>query len=49
MKANDVTIRIKIAGYELEVTGEKKWAEQQVAKFVERIKKQIIKESRKNE
>ena len=37
-KVNDVTIRIKIAGYELEVQGRKKWAEKMVKDFVERIR-----------
>ena len=41
VKANDITIRIKIAGYELEVTGPKKWAENQIEKFVARVKKQL--------
>lgn len=38
-KEKTVTIRIKIAGYELEVQGEQKWAEKTVNEFVQRIKK----------
>lgn len=36
----EVTIRIKIAGYELEVTGPKKWAEKTIKDFVARVKKE---------
>ena len=39
-KANDITIRVKIGGYELEVSGPKKWAETQVEKFIARVKKE---------
>ncbi len=39
-KEKEVTIRIKIADYELEVTGPKDWTEQQVKKFTANIKRQ---------
>ena len=38
--AKEVTIRIKVADYELEVTGPKEWAEKQIKKFIARIRKQ---------
>ena len=40
MAEEEVKIRIKIADYELEVQGRKKWAEKTVKEFIERIKKQ---------
>ncbi len=40
MPKGEVTIRIKIADYELEVTGPKKWAKEQIKKFTDEIKKQ---------
>ena len=40
-KEENVTIRIKVADYELEVQGHKKWAEKIVKEFVERIKKAL--------
>ena len=40
MADEKVKIRIKIADYELEVQGRKKWAEKTVKEFIERIKKQ---------
>lgn len=44
MTEKTVTIRIKIADYELEVQGPKKWAEETIRKFVRRIKKQQVQE-----
>ncbi len=38
--AKEITIKTKIAGYELELTGPKEWAEQQIKKFVTRIQRQ---------
>jgi len=38
---NEARIRIKIAGYELEVQGPKLWAEKMIANFVRRAKKQL--------
>ena len=43
---NDVTIRIKIAEYEFEVCGPKAWAEQQIKKFVTRIRKQQVRNNK---
>jgi len=40
MAEKTVTIRIRIADYELEVQGPKKWAEETIKKFVKDIKKQ---------
>ena len=40
-KEENVTIRIKVADYELEVQGRKKWAEKTVKEFIERIKKSL--------
>lgn len=39
-KTEEVIIRIKVADYELEVTGPKEWAEKQIQKFVARIRRQ---------
>ncbi|KKK44674.1 hypothetical protein LCGC14_3166750 [marine sediment metagenome] len=33
---DEVTIRIKMGGYELEVTGSKEWAERMIRNFVRR-------------
>ena len=40
LSTKTVKIRIRIADYELEVQGPKKWAEKMIKEFVERIKKQ---------
>ena len=40
IKEKTVTIKIKIAGYELEVKGQQRWAEKTVKDFIERIKKE---------
>lgn len=40
MAEKTVSMRIKIADYELEVEGPKKWVEETIRKFIERIKKQ---------
>lgn len=41
IKEKEVTIRIKIAGYELEVSGPQRWADNTVKKFIADIKKRI--------
>lgn len=45
--SKEISIKIKIADYELEVTGPKEWAEEQIAKFVTRIRRQQAKALRK--
>ena len=42
-KEKIVTIRIKIADYELEVQGRQRWAEKTVKEFIDRIKKEQAK------
>ena len=44
----EVTIRIRIADYELEVTGPKKWAEEQIKKFIAGVKKENATSYRNN-
>ena len=46
IKEKEVTIRIKIADYELEVTGPKLWADEQIDKFVRKVKKQLTKKGK---
>lgn len=46
MTKKDITIRIKMAGYEIEVCGPEKWAEKTIANFVKRIKQELLEEKK---